>query len=108
MHPLRRLREAGPSTPAQVSALLTENVVFHSPVLVKAVEGREKVSAVLAASPNVREGAYVSEYRLDDRNTFLRWKGTIQDHEIESFEILADDDQGLIVERTIAYGRFRR
>jgi hypothetical protein len=54
MHPLRKLRGSGNNTPAAVSRLLAENVVFHSPVLVRAAEGREKVAAILAASPKVR------------------------------------------------------
>jgi len=29
-------------------------------------------------------------------------------HKIESLEIIVDNEQGLIVERTIASGRFRR
>jgi hypothetical protein len=103
MHPLRKLRESGPHTPADVKRLLAENVVFHSPVLTRAVEGRDKVAAVLAASPTVREGRYLSEYRLEDRVTLLRWGGQIDGHEIESLEILVDDEDGLIVERTIAY-----
>jgi len=103
MHPFRKLRESGPHTPADVEPLLSENIIFHSPVLVRAVEGRRKAAAVFAASPNVRRGGYVAEYRIDDRTTFLRWAGEINGHEIESLEILVDNDQGLIVERTIAY-----
>ncbi len=103
MHPLRKLRESGTNTPAAVGKLLAEQVVFHSPVLVRAVEGREKVAAIFAASPQVRDGAYTAEYRLDDHNALLRWKGKIEGHEIESLEVLTDDEQGLIVERTIAY-----
>jgi|SRR5271156_3108552 len=103
MHPLRKLRESGPHTAAQVETLLAENVVFHSPALVRAVEGRKKTAEVLAVSPTVRKGKYIAEYRLDNRRTFLRWAGEIEGHEIESLEILVDNDEGLIVERTIAY-----
>ena len=103
MHPLRKLREAGPHSSAQVEAILAEDVVFHSPALVRAVEGREKVAKVLAVSPNVRRGKYIGEYRLDDRTTFLRWAGEIEGHEIESLEVLVDNAEGLVVERTIAY-----
>ncbi len=103
MHPLRKLREAGPNTPSQVSELLAENVVFHSPVFVRAVKGRKEVAAIFAASPSVRQGAYTAEYRLDDHTTFLRWAGTIDGHEMESLEVIVDNDQGLIVERTLAY-----
>ena len=37
MHPLRKLRESGKPTPAQVSELLAENVVFNSPILVRTI-----------------------------------------------------------------------
>jgi hypothetical protein len=103
MHPLRKLRESGENTPAAVAKLLAEKAVFHSPLLVRPVEGREKVAVIMAASPKIRHGAYTAEYRLDDRNTFLRWKGTIEGREIESFGVLTDNDQGLIVEYTIAF-----
>jgi len=103
MHPLRKLRESGENTPAAVAKLLAENAVFRSPLLVRAVEGREKVAVIMAASPKIRHGAYTAEYRLDDRNTFLRWKGTIEGREIESFGVLTDNDQGLIVEYAIAF-----
>ena len=103
MHPLRKLRESGDNTPAAVAKLLAENAVFHSPLLVRAVEGREKVAVIMAASPKIRHGAYTAEYRLDDRSTFLRWMGTIEGRDIESFGVLTDNDQGLIAEYTIAF-----
>jgi hypothetical protein len=34
--------------------------------------------------------------------TFLRWVGTMDGHKFESLEVIVDDEQGLIVERTIA------
>ncbi len=52
----------------------------------------------MAASPKVGDGAYTAEYRLDEHNTFLRWKG-----KIEGLEVLTDNDQGLVIERTLAY-----
>jgi hypothetical protein len=33
MHPLRKLRESGKPTAAQISELLAENIVFNSPFL---------------------------------------------------------------------------
>ena len=47
MHPLRKLRESGKPPPAQVSALLAENIVFNSPLLVWPIEGREVIAAIL-------------------------------------------------------------
>ena len=39
MHPLRKLRESGKPTAAQVSELLAENIVFNSPILVRPNRG---------------------------------------------------------------------
>jgi hypothetical protein len=107
MHPLRRLRESGSATPAQVSELLAENVVFNSPILARSIQGRETIAAIFAQSSSTRgSGAYTAEYKLDERTTFLRWEGTMDGRKIESLEIIVDDDQGLIVERTIALRPF--
>src|SRR5262244_1852640 len=103
MHPLRKLRESGNATPAQVSALLAENIVFNSPILVRPIEGREVIAAIFAQSSSTRgAGTYIAEFKLYDRTTFLRWVGTMACHKIESLEVIVDNEQGLIVERTIA------
>ena len=107
MHPLRKLRESGSATAAQVRELLAENIVFNSPILARSIEGRDAIAAIFAQSSATRgSGAYTAEFRLDGRTTFLRWEGRMDGHEIESFEIIVDDDQGLIVERTIALRPF--
>jgi hypothetical protein len=94
---------AGIWWPAQVSALLAENIVFNSPILVRAIEGREAIAAIFAQSSSTRgSGAYTAEYKLDERTTFLRWEGTMDGHKIESLEVIVDNERGLIVERTIA------
>ena len=103
MHPLRKLRESGKATAELVSTLLAENVVFNSPILVRSVEGREVCAAIFAQSSSTRgSGAYTFESKLDERTTFLRWVGTMAGHKIESLEVIVDNEQGLIVERTIA------
>ena len=107
MHPLRKLREAGKYTPAQMGELLTENVVFNSPILIRPVEGREVCAAIFSQSSSTRgSGTYTAEFKLDERTTFLRWVGTMDGHKIESFEVIVDNEQGLIVERTIALRPF--
>jgi len=107
MHPLRKLRESGSATPAQVRELLADTVVFNSPILTRSVEGRDAVAAIFAQSSSTRgSGAYTAEYEIDDRTTFLRWEGTMDGHKLESFEVIVDDEQGLIVERTIALRPF--
>jgi hypothetical protein len=46
MHPLRKLRESGKPTAAQVSELLAENIVFNSPILIRPIEGREVIATI--------------------------------------------------------------
>ena len=107
MHPLRKLRESGSATPAQVSALLSDNIIFNSPILARSIQGREAIAAIFAQSSSTRgSGAYTTEYKLDERTTFLRWEGTMDGHKIESLEIIVDDEQGLMVERTVALRPF--
>jgi hypothetical protein len=103
MHPLRKLRESGSPTAAQVSELLAENVTFNSPILARSIQGRDTIAAIFAQSSSTRgSGAYTAEYKLDERTTFLRWEGTMDGRKLESFEIIVDNEEGLIVERTIA------
>jgi hypothetical protein len=107
MHPLRKLRESGKATAAQVRELLAENVLFNSPILVRPIGGRDVIAAIFAQSSSTRgSGTYTAEFKLDERTSFLRWEGTMDGHKIESFEIIKDNEQGLIVERTIALRPF--
>jgi hypothetical protein len=103
MHPLRKLRESEKPTAAQVGELLAENVKFNSPILVRPIKGREVVAAIFAQSSATRgSGTYTTETKLDEHTTFLRWVGTMDGHKFESFEVIVDNEQGQIVERTIA------
>jgi hypothetical protein len=108
VHPIRKLREAGNATPDQFASLLDENVIMHSPLLIKAIVGRDAVAATMAASARNRDnpGAYVLERKLDEYATFLRWQGTIEEHEFESLELLTDGPDGKLKERTVAYRPF--
>ena len=103
MHPLRKLRESGSTTAAQVSELLAEDIVFNSPILARSIGGRDAIAAIFAQSSSTRgSGSYTAEYKLDEHTTFLRWEGTMDGHKIESLELIVDNEEGLIVERTIA------
>jgi hypothetical protein len=108
MHPIRALRESGHATPELFAALLADDVVMHSPLLIKAILGRDAVAKTMAASAHNRDnpGTYVLECKLDENTTFLRWKGTIEGHEFESLELLTDGSDGKLKERTVAYRPF--
>ncbi len=96
MHPFRKLREAGPMTPAQVAVVLNRDVVMHTPLLIKPLVGRELVAIVIATIPA----------RTSSKTTLLRWQGTVEGHKLESLELLTDDENGLLLERTVAYRPF--
>ena len=103
MHPLRALRERGNNTPEEVSALLSEDVEFHTPILIKVVTGRELIGRIWALSSHVRSGHYVREDKLDEHTTFLQWQGQIDGRDLEILELIEDDDDGLIRKRTSAF-----
>jgi hypothetical protein len=86
-----------------VSELLAENIGFNSPILIRPIEGREVCATIFAQSSATRgSSTYTSEFKLDERTTFMRWLGTMDGHKFESLEVIVDNEQGLIVERTIA------
>ena len=59
MHPLRKLRESGKPTAAQVGELLAENIVFNSPLLIRPIEDRKICAAIFAQSGSTRgSGSY--------------------------------------------------
>ena len=103
MHAIRKLRESGHATLADYEKLVADNVVFHSPVLIRTIEGRAAVAKIFATSTTLREGGYTGEWKLDDRHTLLRWNGEIQGHELESFDLIEENEEGLIVDRTVSF-----
>jgi hypothetical protein len=105
MHPLRHLRETGRNSPAELAEVLAADVVFHSPIFIKPVVGRDAVADVFAASARL-DGSYVSEHDLDDRTKFIYWSGNVDGHPMEILEIVTDDDDGLVKERRVAFRPF--
>jgi len=49
MHPLRKLRESGKPTLAQISELLAENIVFNSPILARPIQGWELIAPIFTS-----------------------------------------------------------
>jgi len=43
---------------------------------------------------------------MSSKTTLLRWQGTVEGHKLESLELLTDDENGLLLERTVAYRPF--
>lgn len=64
---------------------------------------RSRQKAIFAQSSSTRgSGTYTAGFKLDERTTFLRWLGTMDGHKFEGLEVIVDNEQGLIVERTVA------
>jgi hypothetical protein len=67
MHPFRKLRESGPVTPAQAAVVLNENVVLHTPLLIRPIIGRELVSFAVSIASQSRDdpGKFIFEAKID-------------------------------------------
>src|SRR5262250_185391 len=95
MHPLRKLREAGKPTLAQISELLAEDIVFNSPILAQPIQGRDLIAPIFTQSSATRgSSTYTAESKLGEGTPSLRWMGTMEGHKFESLEIIVDNDQG--------------
>lgn len=82
---------------------LQKRCKFNSPALARSIEGREAIAAIFAQSGSTRgSGSYTAEFKLDERTPFLRCVGTMDGQQVESMEVVVDNEQGIIVERTIA------
>jgi len=107
VHPLRKLRESGKPTAAQVSELLAENIVFNS----RSWCGRSrgvKSSRRFSLSRALRVVPVPIQPSLSSMSAppfCAGWDhGWAQVRELGGHR---DNEQGLIVERTIASGRIR-
>ena len=105
MHPLRKLRESGNPTPAQVSELLAENIVFNSPI--RRSRG-VKSSRRFSPSRALRVVPVPIQPSLSSMSAppSCGWVGTMDGRKFESLGVIVDNEQGLIVERTIALRPF--
>ena len=74
MHPFRKLRESGRVTPAQAAVVLNENVILHTPLLIRPIIGRELVSFAVSIASQSRDdpGKFIFEAKIDARPTSVR------------------------------------
>jgi hypothetical protein len=83
-----------------VMALLSEDVVFRSPIVFKPYRGRATVGAILAAVSRVFEDfSYLREIGAPDaRDHALVFQARVGDKQIEGCDFLHVDENGLIDE----------
>ena len=101
MHPFRRAVEAHDM--AAAVALLSEDVVFRSPVVFRPYEGRDAVAPILHAVAEVFEDfRYVREIGADDAaDHALVFRARVGDRELEGVDLLHVGDDGRIDELVV-------
>jgi hypothetical protein len=82
-------------------ATIAENVVFHSPAVYRAYEGRDTVAMLLKAVATVFENfRYTNEWR-DGRTTILFFEANVGDRDLQGVDILEENEAGEIEEFTV-------
>src|SRR5262249_15062963 len=98
-HRFARAAESG--DPAQIAALLADEVTFHTPVLAQDLHGKDLTIRFLGeATRIIADLAYTGE-TTDGKQSFLFWKGTVDQREISGVTVLAEDSAGLIADITV-------
>ncbi len=84
-------------------ALLSDDVVFRSPIVFKAYEGKEAVGLILRTVLRVFEDfRYVREIGAEDaRDHALVFRARVGDREIEGCDFLHLDDSGSVDELVV-------
>jgi hypothetical protein len=97
----RFARAAESSDPAQIAALLAEDVTFHTPILTQDLHGKDLTLRFLGEATRVIANlAYTGEV-TDGTRVFLFWTGVVDDREISGVTVLADETGGLIGDITV-------
>jgi hypothetical protein len=86
---------------AKLSALLAEEVVFHSPVTFHPFQGRETVTRLLALVAETFEDFHYLRELSGDQTHALVFKARVGEKELEGLDLLTFDEQGLISDFTV-------
>lgn len=101
MHPFRTAVEAWDHD--AIHALLAEHVLFRSPVVHRAYEGREPVAALLRVVAEVFEDfRYEREIGAPDAaDHVLVFRARVGDREVQGVDVLHTDEAGQVDELTV-------
>ena len=98
-HPFGIAIEAGDEDAAL--ATIADNVVFRSPAVHRAYEGKEPVELVLRAVATVFENfRYTNEWR-DGSTTILFFEANVGDRDLQGIDILEENEAGEIEKFTV-------
>jgi hypothetical protein len=99
-HPFRAAVEAGDHE--AMVAQLAPDVVFHTPVRFRPVEGRDAVAQVLLAVTRVFSGfRYTDELAAGDGTQALVFEAVVGDREAQGLDLLRMNADGLIADFTV-------
>jgi len=101
MHPFRAAVEARDADAA--TAVLADDVVFHSPIVFKPYPGRAAAGAVLAAALRVFDD-FRYEVELasaDGRDHALMFRARVDGKDIQGCDFLRHDQDGRVVQLTV-------
>jgi hypothetical protein len=87
---------------AAITAALSEDVVFRSPVVFRPYEGRELVSTILveAAMKVLEDFRYLHRFE-DEAAAALVFKARVGDREVDGLDLLRFADDGKVAELTV-------
>jgi len=86
---------------SQIDDLLTEDIVFRSPVVHKPYEGRDMVKVLLGAVVQVFEDfRYLDQVEGDDRAVLI-FEARVGDRHLQGVDILRFADDGRLSELTV-------
>ncbi len=87
---------------AALTAALSEDVVFLSPVVFRPYQGRELVSAILVegAMKVFEDFRYVNRFEQDDAAALV-FHARVRDREVDGVDLLRFDADGRIAEITV-------
>ena len=98
-HPFRLAAEAKDLEAAK--ATLREDVVLHSPILFRGLEGRDVVTQALTHVAATLEDFRYTDELADESTVILRFKARVGDRELEGIDFLELDEGGLVKELTV-------
>jgi hypothetical protein len=99
VHPFRAGVEAGDEEAAL--ATLSPGVVFRSPAVHRAYEGRDTVAGLLRVVAQTFENfRYVNEWR-DGATTILLFEANVGDRDLQGVDILEEGADGLVEQLTV-------
>jgi len=98
-HRFARAAESG--DPAQISALLADDVTFHTPILTQDLHGKDLTLRFLGEATRIIADLTYTDQTADGELSFLFWKGTVDQREISGVTVLRGAPEAQISDVTV-------